>query len=75
MNRMLVIDDDRELCELLSDYLKPEGFDVEAVFDGAQGVVRALSGEHKLVVLDVMLPGIEDPRYRRELSVISLPVP
>ncbi len=58
MNRILVIDDDRELCELLSDYLKPEGFEVEAVFDGEKGVARALSGEHKLVVLDVMLPGI-----------------
>ena len=75
MNRMLVIDDDRELCELLSDYLKPEGFDVEAVFDGAQGVVRALSGEHKLVVLDVMLPGIsgfEALRRIRERSRIPV---
>jgi two-component system response regulator CpxR len=58
MNRILVIDDDRELCELLSDYLKPEGFDVETVFDAERGIERALSGEHGLVVLDVMLPGI-----------------
>jgi two-component system response regulator CpxR len=58
MSRVLVIDDDRELCELLSDYLKPEGFDVEAVFDAVPGIERALSGDHSLVVLDVMLPGI-----------------
>jgi DNA-binding response OmpR family regulator len=75
MNRILVIDDDRELCELLSDYLKPEGFDVEAVFDGEQGVIRASSGEHKLVVLDVMLPGIsgfEALRRIRERSRIPV---
>jgi len=58
MHRILVIDDDRELCELLSDYLKPEGFDVETVFDAVEGIERALSGEHALVVLDVMLPGM-----------------
>lgn len=78
MNRVLVIDDDRELCELLSDYLKPEGFDVEAVFDAEQGVQRALSGDHKLVVLDVMLPGISGfealrrIRDRSKIPVIML---
>jgi two-component system response regulator CpxR len=56
MNRILVIDDDMEPCELLSDYLMPEGFDVESVMDAKKGIERALSGEHSLVVLDVMLP-------------------
>jgi len=58
VHRILVIDDDVELCELLTDYLTPEGFQVEAVHDGAQGAARALSGESALVVLDVMLPGM-----------------
>ncbi len=58
MHRILVIDDDVELCELLTDYLTPEGFQVETVNDGEQGAGRALSGEHALVVLDVMLPGM-----------------
>lgn len=57
MERILVIDDDVELCELLSDYLTQEGFEVEAVHDSENGVERALSGDHSLVVLDVMLPG------------------
>src|SRR5574341_1002357 len=58
MGRILVIDDDVELCELLSDYLIPEGLQVETVHEGELGAGRALSGEHALVVLDVMLPGI-----------------
>jgi len=58
MNQILVIDDDVELCDLLTDYLTPEGFQVEAVHDGERGAERALSGEHALVVLDVMLPGV-----------------
>ncbi len=58
MHRILVVDDDVELCALLTDYLTPEGLKVEAVHDGEQGADRALSGDHALVVLDVMLPGI-----------------
>ena len=58
MDRILVIDDDVELCSLVTEYLKPEGFQVEAVHDGKMGLNRALSGDHLLVVLDVMLPGL-----------------
>lgn len=58
VDRILVIDDDVELCSLVSEYLRPEGFQVEAVHEGKAGLNRALSGEHLLVVLDVMLPGM-----------------
>ncbi|HEY8429311.1 MAG TPA: response regulator transcription factor [Sandaracinaceae bacterium] len=54
---ILVVDDDVELCELLSEYLGAEGFSVEAVHDGREGLARAAEGKHALVVLDVMLPG------------------
>lgn len=58
MDRILVIDDDVELCGLVSEYLAPEGFQVEAVHDGRVGLERALNGNYLLVVLDVMLPGM-----------------
>src|SRR5437667_293255 len=58
MDRLLMIDDDRELCEMISEYLAPEGFKVEAVYNGEKGLERALSGEYSLVLLDVMLPGL-----------------
>ncbi|HZP62865.1 MAG TPA: response regulator transcription factor [Terriglobales bacterium] len=58
MDRILVIDDDVELCALVAEYLEPEGFQIEPVYDGNRGLERALSGDHLLVVLDVMLPGL-----------------
>ena len=58
VERILVIDDDVELCSLVSEYLRPEGFQVEAVHDGKTGLTRAMSGDHLLIVLDVMLPGL-----------------
>ena len=58
VDRILVIDDDVELCSLVSEYLRPEGFQVECVHEGRSGLTRATSGDHLLVVLDVMLPGL-----------------
>jgi two-component system response regulator CpxR len=58
MSRILVIDDDVDLCDLLTDYLTPEGLEVESIHEVERGAARALSGDHALVVLDVMLPGI-----------------
>ena len=56
--RLLIIDDDAELCELLAEYLQPEGFQVDAVHTGTEAVERALTGHYALLVLDVMLPGL-----------------
>lgn len=56
MDRILIIDDDPELCELVAEYLQPKCFAVDAVHEGSAGLRRALSGEYALIVLDVMLP-------------------
>jgi two-component system response regulator CpxR len=58
MEKVLVIDDDVGLCELVSEYLGPEGYEVEAVHNGERGIDRALTNDPALVVLDVMLPGM-----------------
>lgn len=58
MEKILVIDDDSELCELLNEYLGAEGFRLHAVHEGREGVRKALEGHFDLVVLDVMLPGL-----------------
>ena len=57
VNRLLVIDDDHGLVNLLKRFLEGEGFRVDAAYDHASGLSAALSGQHELVVLDVMLPG------------------
>jgi two-component system, OmpR family, response regulator CpxR len=56
MNKVLIIDDDEELCELVSEYLTVEGFEVTAVHDGESGLQLARKEIHDLVILDVMLP-------------------
>jgi len=71
----LIIDDDEELCELVSEYLGVEGFDIDSVNDGEAGLKQALSGDYAMVILDVMLPkmnGFDVLRSLRESS--KLPV-
>jgi two-component system response regulator CpxR len=58
MDRVLIVDDDIELCRLLGERLSSEGFALEAVHDGLRGLERVLSQEHALVILDLMLPGM-----------------
>ena len=72
MSKVLVIDDDIELCDLLVEFLEGEGFSVDAVHDGAAGVARALAGQHDLVVLDVMLPGMNGFDVLRRIRDSSL---
>src|SRR3977135_1279777 len=75
MQQILVIDDDVELCELVAEYLEPDGYKVEAVHDGQSGLERALSGEHALAVLDYMLPGLNGFEVLRQIRAqSSLPV-
>jgi len=75
MRQILVIDDDAELCELVTEYLEPDGYKVEAVYDGETGVKRALSGEHALAVLDYMLPGMNGFDVLRQIRAHSrLPI-
>ena len=71
MNSILIIDDDKDLCDLLHDYLTPEGFVVEAVHNGLEGSDRAISGGYSLVVLDVMLPGINGFEALRRIRAVS----
>lgn len=73
--KVLLVDDDVELTELLREYLAQEGFDATAVHDGESGVSEALSGRHAIVVLDVMMPrinGIEAMRRIRASSRIPV---
>jgi DNA-binding response OmpR family regulator len=75
MPRILLVDDDVELSDLLREYLQREGFDTDAVHDGAAGIERVLEGGYDIVVLDVMMPkvdGVEALRRIREASGVPV---
>ncbi|MDD2465391.1 MAG: response regulator transcription factor [Desulfobulbus sp.] len=65
--KILIIDDDTELCDLLKTYLEQEGFDIAASHEAKDGLTAALSGKYAFLILDVMLPGFNGFELLRQL--------
>jgi two-component system phosphate regulon response regulator OmpR len=72
--RLLIVDDDRELCAMLLEYLGPEGFLAETAATGQAGLERIARGGLDLVVLDVMLPELSGFEVLRRVRATS-PIP
>jgi len=73
--KILLADDDEELCQLLRDFLEREGFEVEVAHDGDSALTRAAAGGYDAMILDVMLPQRSGLELLRELRRSSqLPV-
>lgn len=75
MNHILIIDDDTELCDLLTKYLSSEGFTVTCSHDGKSGIKTSLSQDFQAIVLDVMLPNMNGFEVLKKLrESIQVPV-
>jgi DNA-binding response OmpR family regulator len=75
MARVLIIDDDVELCRLLAERLSSEDFSIETIHNGQRGLERVLSQDYALVILDLMLPGMKGLdvlRHVRERSAVPV---
>jgi len=71
MNRILIIDDDAELCALVTRFLSTEGFAIERAADAGQGIGLALSGSYALIMLDVMMPDLNGFDVLRRIRACS----
>lgn len=72
---VLLVDDDHGFCDLLSEYLIGDGFDVRAVHDGEQGYMAALDAAVTIIILDVMLPKMNGFEVLKKIKhAVSTPV-
>ncbi|MBF8982446.1 response regulator transcription factor [Lutibacter sp. B2] len=69
--RILVVDDDPYICELITLYLKKEGYQVSCVYNGAEAIDKLKEQKPELVILDIMLPGMDGWQVCREIKKIS----
>ncbi|MBT8138934.1 MAG: response regulator transcription factor [Gammaproteobacteria bacterium] len=75
-HRILLVDDDIELCELLEEYLQKEGLDINVAHDGLAAVehlaqVNAAKQDYDAIVLDFMLPGMQGLDILQRLRTFS----
>ncbi|WP_411103003.1 response regulator transcription factor [Streptomyces sp. cmx-4-9] len=75
MDDILVVEDDPQLGPALRRGLAAEGYRVELVGDGTRGLERALTGDHALIVLDIMLPGLNGYRICSALRAAGVDTP
>ncbi len=69
--KILIVDDDSNIAELLSLYLTKECFDTKMVYDGESALLAFDSYKPNLILLDLMLPGIDGYQVCRELRMRS----
>lgn len=66
-DKILVVDDDQNICELLRLYLEKDGYETKAAYDGRQAIEIAESFEPNLILLDIMLPKLDGWQVCREI--------
>lgn len=57
--RILLVEDDHEVSSLIASSLQQQGYDVDLCCDGESGLLTALSGNHQVILLDIMLPELD----------------
>ena len=71
--KILIIDDEKSILNLVTAYLRPEGYEIQTAMDGRSGLEAASTFKPDLIVLDIMLPGMDGlellTRLRRESDV------
>jgi DNA-binding response OmpR family regulator len=76
--KILIIEDEKDICDLLEHYLKKEGYEVQSSRDGQGGLEKASKGNFDLVLLDLMLPQVDGleicRRLRSQASTAALPI-
>ena len=71
MNKILVVDDEKNICDLLSLYLIKEGYSVECAHDGQEALTKFMQSSFDMVLLDIMLPKKDGWQVCREIIMLS----
>ena len=72
--KLLLIDDDEELCVELEQVLKAEGFEVDIAFDGLQGLGRLREKQYHIIILDLKLPGLNGYGVLKGIRKMAQPI-
>lgn len=71
-NRILLIEDDIAISEMVENYLRKEGFNITTAFDGEEGVSKFLNNFFDLIILDIMMPKLDGMEVMKRVRGISL---
>lgn len=76
MEKVLIIEDDKDIADLIAIHIADLGFEIDKAFDGKEGLLKALNNEYKIILLDIRLPGLDGmeicKRIRQEKNNIPI---
>ena len=75
MSKILIIEDDHDIAELVSIHMIDTGFETEKVHDGKEGLIRAMEDIYELIILDLKLPGMDGLEICRKLRMEKINTP
>lgn len=75
MEQILIIEDDRDISELLSIHLNDLNFKTDCSYDGKDGLLKALNNKYKLIVLDIRLPGMDGFEICKQIRMEHIQTP
>ena len=75
MSKILIIEDDPDIAELVSIHMIDTGFETEKVHDGKEGLIRAMEDTYELIILDLKLPGMDGLEICRKLRMEKINTP
>ena len=75
MNKILIIEDDKDISDLLSIHLSDLGFETEKVYNGKEGLLKAMNEEYKIIVLDLKLPEMDGLEICRQIRMERINTP
>ena len=70
--RLLLVEDDIEISDMLRDYLMAEGFEIVVAYDGQEGYDSFLKQHFDLVLLDIMIPKVNGIQLMKKIRVQSI---
>ena len=71
MRRMLIVDDERDICDCLQQFFASRGFSVATAFSGEEALMRITQGGADVVLLDILLPGLSGMEVLRRLKELT----
>lgn len=75
MSKILIIEDDQDIADLVSIHMNDNGYEAEQVHDGKEGLVKAMELVHDLIILDLKLPGLDGLEICRRLRMEKIDTP
>jgi DNA-binding response OmpR family regulator len=75
MEKALIIEDDKDISDLIAIHLADLGFETDKVFDGKEGLLKALNNSYKIILLDIRLPGLDGMEVCKKIRLEKIHTP